>query len=222
MRLPWRRNAREAELNEELRAHLQFAIEQRIQRGESPDVARANALREFGNVTHVAEVTRDMWGGASWDALVRDLRYAARGLRRSPTFTAVAVATFALGIGANTAMFTVVNGALFKPLPFAQPDRLVSLSRSPAASGPYSRSGLSDHTFVELRATPSRAFSSMATAAGKPMTLTGNGDAEQLSTVQVSWNLMSTLGVPPAIGREFAAARSARGDCWSRADARTA
>ena len=91
MRLPWRRAARDTELTEELLSHLEMATEQRIQRGESPALARANALREFGNVTHVAEVTRDMWGGASWDAFVRDVRYAARGLRRSPAFTATTV-----------------------------------------------------------------------------------------------------------------------------------
>ena len=185
---------------------------QRIQRGESPALARDNARREFGNVTHVAEVTREMWGGASWDAFVRDVRYAARGLRRSPAFTAVAVATFALGIGANTAMFTVVNGALLKPLPFAQPDRLVVLSHWPAEIGPNSRSGLSDHTFAELRATSSRAFASLASYSGNQMTLTGSGDAERLSTALVSATLMPILGISPAIGRTFAAADEEAGN----------
>ena len=156
-------------------------------------------------------MTRDMWGGASWDAFVRDVRYASRGLRRSPAFTAVAVATFALGIGANTAMFTVVNGALLKPLPFAAPDRLVVLSHLPAELGPNAHA-LSDHTFAELRATPSRAFASLASYSGNQMTLTGSGDAERLSTAQASANLTTTLGVSAAIGRTFTTAEEQAGD----------
>jgi putative ABC transport system permease protein len=212
MRLTWQRRARELELSEELQAHLEMAVAQRIQRGESPEAARTNAFREFGNMTHIAEVTREMWGGASWDAFARDVRYAARGLRRSPTFTAVAVATLALGIGANTAMFTVVNGALLKPLPFAQPDRLVSLRRWPADQGRDSRPGLSDHTFAELRLTTSHAFESLASFWAKPMTLTGSGDAEQLNAGLVSANLMSTLGIPATIGRTFTAAEEEPGN----------
>jgi len=212
MRWPWQGRAREIELIEELRAHLEMAIAQRIQRGESPETARDNARREFGNVTHVAEVTRETWGGASWDAFARDVRYAARGLRRSPGFTAVAVATFALGIGANTAMFTVVNGALLKPLPFAQPERLVILSHLPADFAPNGRPGLSDHTFPELRATPLRAFASMAAFAPNQMTLTGVDDPEQLSTARVSANLTTVLGVPAAIGRTFTAAEEEAGE----------
>jgi len=156
-------------------------------------------------------MTRDMWGGASWDAFVRDVRYASRGLRRSPAFTAVAVATFALGIGANTAMFTVVNGVLLKPLPFAAPDRLVVLSHLPAELGSNAHA-LSDHTFAELRATPSRAFASLASYSGNQMTLTGSGDAERLSTAQASANLTTALGVSAAIGRTFTAAEDQAGD----------
>ena len=211
MRWPWRRDAREAELTEELQAHLEMAVAQRIQRGESSAVARENALREFGNVTHVAEVTRDMWGGASFDAFVRDVRHAALGLRRSPTFTVVAVATLALGIGANTAMFTIVNGVLLKPLPFAQPDRLVTLSHLSAELGPNAHA-FGDHTFAELRATPSRTFASLASFAPNQMTLTGVGDAERLSSAQISASLMTTLGVSPAIGRAFTAADEEAGD----------
>src|SRR5687768_5959397 len=211
MRWLWRRNARDAELTDELQAHVEMAVAQRIRRGESPTHARANALREFGNMTHVAEVTRDMWGGASWDACFRDIRYAARGLRRSPTFTAVAIATFALGIGANTAMFTVVNGALLKPLPFAEPDRLVILSHVPAGLAPNPHA-LGDHTFAELRAAPSRAFASLASFSSNQMTVTGVGDAERLSTAQASASLMTTLGVSAAIGRTFTAEEEAGDD----------
>ena len=211
MRWPWRRRARETELTEELQAHLEMDIELRIQRGESPPLARANARREFGNVTHVAEVTREMWGGASWDAFIHDVRYAARGLRRSPAFTAVAVATFALGIGANTAMFTVVNGALLKPLPFSQPDQLVVLSHVPAN---LAFGGLSvfDHTFAELRATPSHAFVSLASFGGNQMTLTGVDAPERLNTAQAAANLMTVLGVSPAIGRTFITAEEEPGN----------
>jgi hypothetical protein len=81
MRWPWRRDTRHNELTDELQAHLEMAVQRRIERGESPAAAHENARREFGNVTHIAEVTRDMWGGASWDARARDSRYSVRGLR---------------------------------------------------------------------------------------------------------------------------------------------
>src|SRR6185437_2450335 len=94
-------------------------------RGESPAAACDNALREFGNVTHVAEVTREMWGAVWLERLRQDLRFAVRSLWRSPTFTIVASLTLALGIGVNTAMFAVVHGVLLRPLPFADPTRAI-------------------------------------------------------------------------------------------------
>src|SRR5215467_14753388 len=123
-----------------------MAVEQRIQRGESPVAARDNALREFGNVTHVAEVTREMWGGVWLERLRQDLRFAGRSLWRSPTFTIVASLTLALGIGVNTAMFAVVHGVLLRPLPFMNPDRLFAVSYvAPGDGFPASPVMFDDH-----------------------------------------------------------------------------
>ena len=182
MKFPWRSRAqRGEELDEEIRAHLQMAIADRVARGESRADAERAARREFGNVAHVTEVTRDMWGGLWLERLGRDLRYAARGLRRAPGFTAVALLTLALGIGANTAIFTVVNGVLLRPLPFPHAERLFLVSHRPT-SGPFE----------------------MPPSLDEATYLTFHG-------ASVTADFMGVLGVSAALGRGFVAGEDTPG-----------
>lgn len=133
----FRRRWREEDLDEEVQAHLRMAARAHAEHGESPEQARASAAREFGNVVLVKEVTRDMWGWRRLETLSQDLRYAARQLRKNPGFTAVAVMTLALGIGANTAFFQLLDTIRLRMLPVSNPQELAEVRRT----DPHGRQG---------------------------------------------------------------------------------
>src|SRR5881628_648056 len=120
----WRRR-RDADLDEEIQGHLRRAIRDRMERGETPEQAERAAQREFGNVGLVKEITREMWGWGSFDRIAQDTRYGLRLLRKNPGFTAVAVLSLAIGIGALTTVFALINAVELKPLPVSAPGELV-------------------------------------------------------------------------------------------------
>jgi len=196
----WNRQKRESELDEELQSHLQMAAQDRADRGETPEQARRGARREMGNAGLIKEVTREMWGWASFERLLQDLRYGLRMLAKSPGFTVIAILTLALGIGANTALFSVVNGVLLKPLPYPQPERLVWLAESKPN---FATGSISFPNFRDWQK-DNHTFSAMAVYRSYNFNILGLGDAEQVRARFITSDFFSLLGIHPVIGRTFA------------------
>ena len=195
------------DLAREVTAHLVLLEDEYRRRGLTPDEARLAARRAIGSVAHAKDLHRDARSFAWLDDLRRDLRHAARMLTKSPGFTVVALMTLALGIGASTAVFSVVRGVLLKPLPYPDPDRLVRVFGPPppiaGIDGPPSRMvDLPSETFEALRLTD-RAFSHVAGYQPTTLTLTGRGDAVRLVGSQVSAAAFPMLGIRPLRGRTF-------------------
>ena len=191
MKFPWQRERKQQELEQELQSHLQMAANDRAERGESADRAQQAARQEFGNVALVQQVTRDQWGWRWLEELLQDVRYGARMLRKNPGFTVVAILTLALGIGANTAIFSLVNGILLRPLPYDQPDRLVQVT------GFYPKGA-----FAAMRP-QTQSMDVAAYVEGYEFNLTHNGVPARLTAALVSADLFSVLGAPAQLGRSF-------------------
>jgi putative ABC transport system permease protein len=195
-----RRRALEG-LDQDIRDHIERETQDNIDRGMAPDEARRQAMLRFGNVALVTEDTRHVWVRAWLDEARQDLRYAARILRKNPAFTTAAAATLAMAIGVNTAMFSVLNAVLLRPLPYRSPEQLAMLwTEDPTQNVREARSGLWD---VEQWRTQSRSFADMATFDGISTTLTTSEGAEQIVGATISPNLLSVLGVQPVRGRSF-------------------
>jgi hypothetical protein len=182
MRSPLWRRRQDDDLDEELRGHLQMAVRDRRERGETAAQAEQSARRELGNAGLVKEVTRDMWGWNSLERLVQDLHYGLRMLVRSTSYTAIAILTLALGIGANTALFSVVNGVLLNPLPFPEPNQLVTLHENKPN---FEGGSVSYPNFLDWQR-ENHTFSSMAISRVYAFSLTGAGQAEQVSAELIS------------------------------------
>jgi len=200
MKFPWGDSEkRKNELNEEIASHLLMAAQDREARGESPAQARAAAQRELGNAGVIQDVTHDQWAWTWLEDLLQDLRYGARTLRKSPGFTAVAILTLALGIGVNTALFSVVNAVLLNPLPYPQANQLVGLwwDRSPGQ-----HSSITYLNFLDWQK-QSTAFSSVGAYQQDNMIVTGAGEPERVDGVRISANFFDLLGLKPLLGRSF-------------------
>ncbi|HEV2689372.1 MAG TPA: ABC transporter permease, partial [Bryobacteraceae bacterium] len=196
----WRRLVflfRHREFNRELEEEMRFHLDMKEQGGADAFAARL----QFGNFTLLKEVSREMWGWNSLEKLLQDLRYALRMMRRTPGFAAIVVATLALGIGANTAIFSVVDGVLLRPLPFAEPDRLVGVySHFAPANMVHGTFSVAD--FLDLRAQV-KSFDRFAAYAGRRWTLTGVDQPEVLTGLGVTSSFFSVLGAQPLLGRTF-------------------
>ena len=196
----FRKQRLDRELDHELRFHLETQIEQNLRRGMPPDQARQEAQRSFGGVEQVKQAYRDQRGIPMLETLLQDLRYSQRVLRQSPAFTAVAILTLALGIGATSAIFSVVNAVLLKPLPFRDADRLVLVrQRVPKISPNPLRVAAPDT--VEYR--KSEVFEEAGAMQNRVYDLSGDGGPEQVTGGRVSANLFPMLGAAPLAGRLF-------------------
>ncbi len=208
----FRRARWDRERSEEIDAYLQLETDQNIARGMPPGEARAAARRKFGNRSLVREEIYTMNTIGWLDTLSRDARYSLRALRHNPTFTVVALATLAIGIGANTAVFSVVNSVLLKPLPYPDAQQLVAVwHKAPGAPGLASVSGdlrLSPSMYVTY-AEHNRTFQSFGVWAPVRMTVTGIAEPEQVRVVLVSDGTLQALNVPPALGRWLTASDQA-------------
>ena len=196
-----RRNHNDSELEEELRIHLQFASEDMERQGRPPEDASKNARLQLGGLLQAMEGMRDQRGFPWLEDLIRDARHGVRLLRRSPMFTTVTVLTLGLGIGATTAIFSLINAVLFRPLPFSNPDQLVMVWEDASFIG-FPRNTPAPANYVDIKA-QSRTLKDLAALDSGSFNLTGDAEPERVEARGVTANFFPLLGTIPIIGRSF-------------------
>jgi len=195
------------DLEEDIREHIETETQDNIARGMPPEEAHYAAIRKFGNVMRVEEDTRDVWSFVWLEQFWQDIRYAFRMLRKSRGFTAVAVLTLALAIGATTAIFSVVYGVLLQPLPYTDSNRIMSVFEV-NSSGTWSR--VADPNFDDFR-DQSRSFQSIAKYHAGIASVSGASEPTRTTVAAVSPGFLKVLGVQPILGRDFGAGDAKKG-----------
>lgn len=195
------RKRMERELQEEMRFHAQLKTEKNISRGLDAAEAHYAAQRQLGNASLQQEESRRTWGFPLLESMIQDLHYGARGLRNSPGFTTVALLTLALGIGATTAIFSIVYAVMLRPLPYKDSERLVDIS-TVSSMFPEFTLGQSIPNLNDIRAR-AKTLEMVATYQRTSLTLTGTGEPEQISAAAVSSNFLDLFSVHPIFGRAF-------------------
>ena len=201
LRKVFKRAKVEEELRQEIAFHLEMEANTNLRGGLDSASAQQTALRSFGGVEQVKESCRDAWGTRFLDNLRQDLGYGLRGLRRNPGFSFVVVLTLALGIGANTAIFSIVHGVLWRPLPYQEPAQLALITQAAPGAG-LSSLNFSVLDFTDFRAR-NRAFAALSEYHSMWFILLGRPDPQRLQTGVVSDNFFELLGVSPILGRGF-------------------
>jgi len=197
-----RRERAEQDLNDELQAFVDMAAADKVRAGATPAEAHRLALLEMGGLEQVKEQVRSGRHGGWLDAVGRDVSYGLRQVRRNPAFSAVAIATLALGIGGITAMFSTFDAVLIRPLPYAKADRLVMIWDALAKTDITSKGNSTPAEWIEWRRL-NTVFTDLACSQPGDATLSGDGNPEQVPSRKVTWTFWGVLGTRPMLGRVF-------------------
>jgi hypothetical protein len=192
------RRRRYDELSESIREHLDEKIQDMVDCGMTREAAERNARREFGNVTLIEQHSREVWQLPTLESQWADTKYTLRRLRRAPLFTAIALITLAIAIGANTVIFSVVNGVLLKPLSYPNPDRLIAVDHLSQQMG-FKKMGISPSIYFVYR-DQNTTLADIGAYNGDELDVTGAGTPEHVRVLDVTDGTLPLLGVSPVLG----------------------